>query len=350
MMHHIPERRRPWRSVLVLAVVVLAGSLIWLVKPGRAAASLSAQVPGAQSVLSATAPVPTRQDSAAPPAATPPTLPVVLANPQVACATTVIANAAPVPSGAQAVVVGIEQAKAEIAALEAARDTPRLRRALGRAVVRDDLDAAWRRSLWPRLEQLNAAIVFAVEPADGFSVELVRKGDTLWSLCQRLKRNAKIDVAPGLISSINHVPASGLKAGTRLKVPSAEVSVVVDKSDFRLYLLLDGVVIHHVSAGIGREGLTPEDTFSISSRIVRPDWTDPATGKTIRYGELGHKIGGRWLGFSRSGKKTGWGIHGTVEPLSVGQAMSDGCIRLAEDDLVRIFEWIPEGTEVLIRP
>ena len=130
MMHHIPERRRPWRSVLVLAVVVLAGSLIWLVKPGRAAASLSAQVPGAQSVLSATAPVPTQQDSAAPPAATPPTLPVVLANPQVACATTVIANAAPVPSGAQAVVVGIEQAKAEIAALEAARDTPRLRRAL----------------------------------------------------------------------------------------------------------------------------------------------------------------------------------------------------------------------------
>ncbi|MSR74871.1 MAG: LysM peptidoglycan-binding domain-containing protein [Planctomycetes bacterium] len=378
MLHHIPERRHPWRPVIALAIIMATGTLVWMVRPGRAAPPLSVQrapstataIPVATPtpiaapvvVSSASASVPTatvRQVGSAPSSRTGAVFtagprpvdaslhqdtgvsPPVSREPQPAALVT-IANPAPALS--------MEQIVAQMAVLVAAKDSTGLRTLLGLAVINETHDAAWRRSLWPRLEELNTSLVFSTAPSAGFHFEKVRRGDSLWSICQRLKRSSGINVASGLLSAINHTPASGLKVGAQLKVPGAEVSVLVDKSDFRLYLLLDGVPFHHVPVGTGREDLTPEDHFLISSRVVRPDWTDPSSGRTIKYGDAGHLIGSRWLGFSRGAVKTGFGIHGTVQQDSVGKAMSDGCIRLGEADLVRIFEWIPEGAEVHIRP
>jgi|GEM_PF-5603500 len=232
----------------------------------------------------------------------------------------------------------------------AEHDPDKTRLLLGRAIVDERLPAEWRSQQWQKLQGLNAQRVFSAVSVAGFRTLTVRKGESLWALTQRNRKTSGVSIAHGLLAAINEIPAGGLHAGAKVKVPEHPLEVLIDKSDFRLYLLLDGAVIHHVSAGIGRENRTPEGEFTIGSRLVHPEWTDPKSGKVIPYGAPGHLIGSRWLGFVAAGKKTGFGIHGTVEPESVGKAQSDGCIRLGEQDLTRVFEWIPEGTTVRVRP
>jgi lipoprotein-anchoring transpeptidase ErfK/SrfK len=254
------------------------------------------------------------------------------------------------PNGAQpvAVLTPLQDIESRLKAAE--HDPDKTRILLGRAIVDERLPAEWRSQQWQRLQGLNAQRVFSAVSVAGFRTLTVRKGESLWALTQRNRKTSGVSIAHGLLAAINEIPAGGLHAGAKVKVPEHPLEVLIDKSEFRLYLLLDGAVIHHVSAGIGRENRTPEGEFTIGSRLVHPEWTDPKTGKVIPYGTPGHLIGSRWLGFVAAGKKTGFGIHGTVEPQSVGKALSDGCIRLGEQDLTRVFEWIPEGTTVRVRP
>jgi len=56
------------------------------------------------------------------------------------------------------------------------------------------------------------------------------------------------------------------------------------------------------------------------------------------------------MGFWQGGGPTGYGIHGTIEPESVGKAVSDGCIRLTNADVEALFELVPEGASVAVRP
>lgn len=80
-------------------------------------------------------------------------------------------------------------------------------------------------------------------------------------------------------------------------------------------------------------------------------WTDPETGRTWKYGEPGHRIGSRWLGFNtKDGGRTGFGIHGTDEPSSIGRKESRGCFRMGREDVEVLFDLIPEGTPVSVTP
>jgi lipoprotein-anchoring transpeptidase ErfK/SrfK len=127
------------------------------------------------------------------------------------------------------------------------------------------------------------------------------------------------------------------------------MSILVDKDEFRLYVLLGGCFLRDYSVGTGRDQRTPEGRFTIQSKTKNPQWTDPETGKIHRYGEPGHVIGTRWMGFAGEHGRTGFGIHGTTEPGTVGRAESAGCIRMKTDDVEELFDLVPQGSEVVIR-
>ena len=57
----------------------------------------------------------------------------------------------------------------------------------------------------------------------------------------------------------------------------------------------------------------------------------------------------RWIGFDNSAEYRGFGIHGTIDPTSVGQEESSGCVRMLQADVELLYDWIPEGTTVVIR-
>lgn len=357
-MNHHATRRRGLRATIAAAIVLCAGTLAWMLRPVQPAPELRALAPATPSAPPVAAPVSSSLLATTPVGTEAQVLrgpmspePVAAGGPDAQAQDAVVAGAG--AAGPQAAAPApprtpLEEVEARLK--NAAGDEDAQRVILGRAIIDEKLPEAWRRQQWEKLQALNDARVFSRRSAAGFRQLIVRKGESLWAIAQRAKRATGVAVAHGLLATINGVPATGLQPGDRVKVPEHAFEVLVDKSAFRLYLLLDGAVVHHVAVGIGREDRTPEGVFTISSRIVHPDWTDPKTGKTIPFGAPGHLIGSRWLGFSEEGRKTGFGIHGTVDPESIGKPMSDGCVRLAEIDLTRVFEWIPEGAVVRIRP
>src|SRR5208282_5051819 len=87
---------------------------------------------------------------------------------------------------------------------------------------------------------------------------------------------------------------------------------------------------------------SPTGEFQIVSRVSNPTYYHP--GKVIPTGK-DNPLGTRWLGLSQSG----YGIHGTNAPKSVGHAASHGCIRLRNRDMEQSFTMLQVGDTVVIR-
>ena len=61
-------------------------------------------------------------------------------------------------------------------------------------------------------------------------------------------------------------------------------------------------------------------------------------------------LGARALYLYANGEDTLYRIHGTNEPLSIGKAMSSGCIRMLNEDVADLFERVNKGTHVVVLP
>ena len=89
---------------------------------------------------------------------------------------------------------------------------------------------------------------------------------------------------------------------------------------------------HNMYGGIGSVGKpstpTPIGTFRIVNKAVNP----------------GGPFGARWMGLS----KPHYGIHGTNKPSSIGRAVSHGCVRMFNKDVIEVFNLVPIGTVVKI--
>ena len=81
---------------------------------------------------------------------------------------------------------------------------------------------------------------------------------------------------------------------------------------------------------------SPIGIFTIVNRVTDPTYYRP--GKVIAPGPR-NPLGTRWMGLSLKG----YGIHGTDNPLSIGDAKSMGCIRLRNSDVERLFEQVRAG-------
>ncbi len=178
----------------------------------------------------------------------------------------------------------------------------------------------------------------------------VKDGDHYVGICQRLRREQKLSVTPAFLELVNGVKPAALRPNMTLKVPTEPLSLVVDKDEFRLYVLLGDCHVLDYEIGVGRDEKTAEGSYTIQWKTKNPTWTDPKSGKLLAYGQAGHIIGNRWLGFANAeGGRTGFGIHGTTEPASIGKAQSDGCIRLRTADVEALFDLIPTGAKVVVR-
>jgi hypothetical protein len=241
-----------------------------------------------------------------------------------------------------------QAAETELKALRGG-DPDVLRRRVGVLVLDEryprDAHAAW----LTEARELSHRVVFSMSPMKNATMVTVGRGDTLIEICNKIRRDQKTLVTPRFIEMVNDVSASRLQAGKKLKVPTEAMSVLVDKDEFRLYVLLGGCLLKDYPVGIGRDQRTPEGRFTIQSKTKNPQWTNPETGKIFQYGEPGHVIGSRWMGFAGEHGRTGFGIHGTTEPDTVGRAESAGCVRMNKDDVEELFDLVPQGAEVVIR-
>lgn len=134
-----------------------------------------------------------------------------------------------------------------------------------------------------------------------------------------------------------------LRVGERLKLVNAKTvgyELVVDKSDYAMDLYICGIFAKRYPIGIGAIGSeTPTGTTFIEVREKHPAWTPPEGGPAVPYGDPRHIIGPVWLRLNSAGiGKDGIGIHGyTGQGPAVGDKLSNGCIRMRNEDAVEVF-------------
>ncbi|MCW5892769.1 MAG: L,D-transpeptidase [bacterium] len=139
--------------------------------------------------------------------------------------------------------------------------------------------------------------------------------------------------------------------------PPSPVRLLLKLRERRLYLL------HHdpetpaesFPIAIGKPGTeTPTGSFHVEELVVDPDFTKydrsvdpPKIVRRIPPGAPDNPLGKRWIGITHG---PGWtlGIHGTPRPELLGQAVSNGCVRMRNADVVRIYERVQLGTPVVV--
>ena len=128
-------------------------------------------------------------------------------------------------------------------------------------------------------------------------------------------------------------------------------TVIVDTAERYLYLVLgDGRAIRY-GIGVGREGFTWAGRERITRKAEWPDWRPPAE-MLARQPDLpefmpggpGNPLGARALYLGT----TLYRIHGTNEDWSIGYAVSSGCIRMLNEDVVDLYERVPVGAAVIV--
>jgi lipoprotein-anchoring transpeptidase ErfK/SrfK len=147
-----------------------------------------------------------------------------------------------------------------------------------------------------------------------------------------------------------------LQAGQVIKVVNGPFSVVISKKNYTLDLYLQGMFVKTYKVGLGKvERETPSGKWraSIGGKMVRPTWTDPDTGRVYHGNDPDYPLGSRWIaleGLEGAAKgRTGFAIHGTKDPETIGTRASRGCIRLFNGDVVEVYDMMEPGvSEVLV--
>lgn len=135
-------------------------------------------------------------------------------------------------------------------------------------------------------------------------------------------------------------------------------TIVVNTAQRYLYLVNDDGTALRYGVGIGRDGFAWEGRAEIAAKKKWPTWTPPAEMvarqpeiEPYRNGmppSLENPLGARAMYLYQNGRDTLYRLHGTSDPRTIGQAVSSGCVRLINQDIIDLFQRVPTGTPVLV--
>ncbi len=128
-------------------------------------------------------------------------------------------------------------------------------------------------------------------------------------------------------------------------------TIIVRTSERRLYFILPDHQALRYGVGVGRPGFTWAGVTRIANKREWPDWTPPAQMLRRRPDLPRHMVGGvdNPLG-ARAMYLAGtlYRIHGSNEPDTIGQAVSSGCIRMTNDDVIDLYSRARVGARVVV--
>ena len=257
----------------------------------------------------------------------------------------------------------VDTPSAEVAdAIKLAQTDPIEARAqLSALLATGQLSPADRTRVRTELTDLGNTLFFTKRlfPNDPFARQyVIQNGDSL----ERIAKREDMTADWKMIQRLNQITnPHRIRIGDRLKLPVGTFHAVVYKSEFILELYLEQnnerVLIATYPVGLGEFDATPLGRFVVkrNSRLENPQWTNPRTGEFFASDDPKNPIGERWLGLRgvdpENSEMLGYGIHGTIDPSSIGQMKSMGCIRLRDDDVRVVYEALSErGSNILIRP
>lgn len=229
-----------------------------------------------------------------------------------------------------------------------------------------------REALRQLIGEINDQLVFSPAVAKGDPLTdtyNVQSGDLLVKIAAR----QGLGVDYRFIQRINKIADAGkISVGQKLKIVRGPFHAVVHKGAFRLDLYAgnpptpsankqlsaegtepDWLFIKSFKVGLGEHGGTPTGTFVVKpkSKLIDPPWVNPRTGEKFAAKDPKNPIGNRWLGLDgvddQTRPFTGYGIHGTIDPSSIGREMSMGCVRMGAEDVQVVWELLQEGVSTV---
>jgi hypothetical protein len=136
--------------------------------------------------------------------------------------------------------------------------------------------------------------------------------------------------------------ATGWVRADRVRQFAVRTRIVVDVSAHTVRFFRDGKLLLRTPAAVGSSATpTPLGRYYVNQRLIPDDPTGPFGPGAIGISAFSPVL----TGWAQGGPVA---IHGTNEPWSIGRAVSNGCIRVPNDVIKRLFGRIPAGTPVII--
>jgi len=136
-------------------------------------------------------------------------------------------------------------------------------------------------------------------------------------------------------------------------------TIIVDTSERYLYVVEDNGMATRYGVGVGREGFAWSGRARVGRKSEWPVWTPPPQmirrqPELKKYaggmpGGPNNPLGARAMYLYDGGRDTMYRLHGTNQPWSIGQAMSSGCIRMMNADVIHLYERTTVGTPVIVQ-
>lgn len=185
-------------------------------------------------------------------------------------------------------------------------------------------------------ENLSMQIIFSNTPTENSVMHEVVSGDSLGKLAK--KYNTTIE----LIKISNSLKSDIIRIGQKLRIWNATFNIFVDKSQNILMLKTGDKVVKVYNVSTGSNNSTPVGEFTITTKLTDPVWFN--RGVVVPPESPENVLGSRWLGFDLPG----YGIHGTVEPETIGSQVTAGCVRMRNEEVEELYSIIPYGTKVVV--
>ncbi len=141
-----------------------------------------------------------------------------------------------------------------------------------------------------------------------------------------------------------------LQAGRKIKVINGPFHARVHRSHFTMDVFLQKTFVRSFPVGLGQPGReTPPGLWVVKGdgKLIKPPWTDPDTAQVLYPSDPDYPLGSRWIGLEgvegSAKDQTGFGIHGTKDPKTIGTAGSRGCIRLHNGDAILVYKLLVPG-------
>jgi len=157
---------------------------------------------------------------------------------------------------------------------------------------------------------------------------------------------------------VSKVPAEFRRQVVDYDTPHKPGTIIVDTPNRHLYLVQEDGKALRYGIGVGRDGFRWSGTARVGWKRKWPTWTPPEP-MIRRQPELAkyrggmepglhNPLGARALYLMRGGRDTGYRLHGTPQWQSIGKAVSSGCIRLMNQDVVDLYNRVEPGAKVVV--
>jgi lipoprotein-anchoring transpeptidase ErfK/SrfK len=232
-------------------------------------------------------------------------------------------------------------------------DPLKARTILNDALISGNLSATDQTAAKQMMADLNQTIIFSSKrfPNDSFGGTYeVKPGESLQKIA------AAHNVPWEVLARMNGLSdPRKLRADSKIKVVNGPFHAVVDKSDFMMDIYLGkpgesgSMYVATYSVGLGADDSTPTGTWLVEKdkKIKNPVYYSPRGEGVIGKDDPKNPLGEFWIGLTgidgQAVGKLSYGIHGTIEPDSIGKQASMGCIRMRNEEVELVYGMLSEG-------